>query len=57
MAPEGVDVMARLRPTVVKSFGDAAHEGERQALDDRLKKEGYDARQRAQIEDLVEKSR
>ena len=49
--------MARLRPTVVGSFSDAAHARERQALDDRLKKEGYDARQRAQIEDLVEKSR
>jgi len=57
VAPKGVDVMARLRPTVVKGFGDAAHEAERQALDDRLKKEGYDARQRAQIEELVEKSR
>jgi len=57
VAPKGVDVMARLRPTVVGSFSDAAHARERQALDDRLKKEGYDARQRAQIEDLVEKSR
>jgi membrane protein required for colicin V production len=57
VAPKGVDVMARLRPAVVRSFGDAAHAAERQALDDRLKKEGYDARQRGQIEDLVEKSR
>jgi membrane protein required for colicin V production len=55
VAPKGVDVMAKLQPAVARSFGDATHSAARQALDDRLKKEGYDARQRGEIEDLVEK--
>ena len=55
VAPKGVDVMARLQPAVARSFHDATHAAARQALDDRLKKEGYDARQRGEIEDLVEK--
>jgi membrane protein required for colicin V production len=55
VAPKGGDVLARLQPAVAGTFRDATHEAARQALDDRLKKEGYDARQRGEIEDLVEK--
>ncbi len=55
--PKGLDMAGRLRPVLIRGFHDTAHDIERQALDDRLKKEGYDARQRRQIEDLVEKSK
>ena len=54
VAPKGVDVAEKLKPALAKSFHDASRDAARQALDDRLKKEGYDARQRARIEDLVE---
>jgi len=47
------DVAARLKP----AFDRALHRAKRDAIDDRLKSEGYDARQRGEIEDLVEKSR
>lgn len=47
------DVAARLKP----AFDRALHRARRDAIDDRLKSEGYDARQRGEIEDLVEKSR
>lgn len=53
VAPRGVDVAGRLKP----AFDRALHSNARDALDDRLKSEGYDARQRDEIEDLVEKSR
>jgi len=56
VAPQGLDIAQRLRPALAKSFQDATHDAARQALDDRLKKEGYDAPQRARIEDLVEKN-
>jgi membrane protein required for colicin V production len=57
LAPKGLDLAGRFKPVVTRSFHDATVDPKRQALDDRLKKEGYDARQRGEIEDLVEKSR
>jgi len=53
LAPRGLDIAGRLKP----AFDRALHSSARDALDDRLKSEGYDARQRQEIEDLVEKSR
>jgi membrane protein required for colicin V production len=53
VAPRGLDVALRIKP----AFDRAMHSSTRDALDDRLKSEGYDARQRDEIEDLVEKSR
>jgi membrane protein required for colicin V production len=53
LAPKGLDVAGRLKP----AFDRALHSAKHDALDDRLKSEGYDARQRGEIEDLVEKSR
>src|SRR5258708_10403785 len=53
MAPKGLDIAGRLKP----AFDRALHSSAHHALDDRLKSEGYDARQRGEIEDLVEKSR
>lgn len=53
LAPKGMDIAGRLKP----AFDRALHSGAHDALDDRLKSEGYDARQRREIEDLVEKSR
>jgi len=53
MAPKGLDIAGRLKPAFNRALHTAAHD----ALDDRLKSEGYDARQRGEIENLVEKSR
>ncbi|HEX3367419.1 CvpA family protein [Phenylobacterium sp.] len=53
MAPRGMDIAGRLKPAFDKAWHSAKHD----AIDDRLKSEGYDARQRGEIEDLVEKSR
>ncbi|MFL5295893.1 MAG: CvpA family protein [Phenylobacterium sp.] len=53
LAPKGLDIAGRLKPAFDRAVHSAAHD----ALDDRLKSEGYDARQRGEIEDLVEKSR
>lgn len=53
LAPEGMDLAGRIKP----AFDDALHSAKHDAIDDRLKSEGYDARQRREIEDLVEKSR
>jgi membrane protein required for colicin V production len=53
LAPRGFDIANRLKPAFARATRSAAHD----AMDDRLKSEGYDARQRAEIEDLVEKSR
>ncbi|WP_372784709.1 CvpA family protein [Phenylobacterium sp.] len=53
LAPKGLDIADRLKPAFDRALHSTAHE----ALDDRLKSEGYDARQRREIEDLVEKSR
>lgn len=52
-APKGMDIAGRLKPAFDRALHSSAHD----ALDDRLKSEGYDARQRQEIEDLVEKSR
>jgi len=52
LAPRGMDIAGRLKP----AFDRALHGAQHDAMDDRLKAEGYDARQRAEIEDLVEKS-
>jgi membrane protein required for colicin V production len=57
MAPKGLDIAGRLKPAFGRAVHDAARDAVRDALDDRLKSEGYDARQRGEIEDLVEKSR
>ena len=53
LAPRGLDIAGRLKP----AFDRAVHSSAHDAMDDRLKSEGYDARQRGEIEDLVEKSR
>lgn len=53
MAPRGMDIAGRMKPAFDRAF----HRVEHDAVDDRLKSEGYDARQRGEIEDLVEKSR
>jgi membrane protein required for colicin V production len=53
LAPQGMDIAGRLKPAFDRALHGAAHD----AMDDRLKSEGYDARQRGEIEDLVEKSR
>ena len=53
LAPKGLDIAGRLKPAFDRALHSSAHD----ALDDRLKSEGYDARQRREIEDLVEKSR
>ncbi len=49
MAPQGLDVAGRLKPAFDRAVGDA--------LGDRPATDGYDARQRGEIDDLVEKSR
>ena len=53
MAPHGMDIAGRMKPAFDKAVHDAKHD----AIDDRLKSEGYDARQRGEIEGLLEKSR
>jgi membrane protein required for colicin V production len=53
LAPKGLDIAGRLKPAFDRALHSSAHD----ALDDRLKSEGYDALQRREIEDLVEKSR
>jgi membrane protein required for colicin V production len=53
LAPKGLDIAGGLKP----AFDRALHGAQHDAIDDRLKSEGYDARQRGEIEDLVEKSR
>lgn len=53
LTPQGMDLAGRLKP----AFDHALHDAKHDAIDDRLKSEGYDARQRREIEDLVEKSR
>lgn len=50
MTPKGLDIAGRLKP----AFDQAVHATARKALDDRLKSDGYDARQRGEIDDLVE---
>jgi membrane protein required for colicin V production len=57
VAPRGLTIAERITPQVTRRFRDATQDPNAQALDDRLTKEGYDARQRREIEDLVEKSR
>jgi membrane protein required for colicin V production len=49
LAPQGLDIAGRLKPAFDRAVGDAS--GDRNATD------GYDARQRGEIDDLVEKSR
>ena len=53
LAPKGLDIAGRLKPAFDRAVHDAAHH----AVDDRLTSEGYDARQRGEIDDLVEKTR
>jgi membrane protein required for colicin V production len=50
LAPKGVDLASRMRPVLDRAVRDGAS-GDRNAT------EGYDARQRGEIDDLVEKSR
>jgi len=49
LAPQGLDLASELKPAFDRAVGNA--------VDDRLKTEGYDATQRGEIDDLVEKSR
>jgi len=49
LAPSGLDIAGRLKPAFERAVGDA--------LGDRTTTDGYDARQRGEIDDLVEKSR
>jgi membrane protein required for colicin V production len=49
LAPKGLDIAGRLKPAFDRAVGDA--------LGDRRVTDGYDARQRGEIDDLVEKSR
>jgi membrane protein required for colicin V production len=49
LAPQGLDIADRLKPAFDRALGDA--------LRDRPATDGYDARQRGEIDDLVEKSR
>ena len=49
LAPSWLDIAGRLKPAFDRAVGDA--------LGDRTKTDGYDARQRGEIDDLVEKSR
>ena len=49
LAPKGLDIAGRLKPAFDRAVGDA--------LGDRPVTDGYDARQRGEIDDLVEKSR
>ena len=51
LAPQGMDLAGRIKPAFDNALGEAYHD----AIDDRLKSEGYDARQRREIEDLMEK--
>lgn len=57
LAPKGLDIAGRLKPAFDRAVHSAVRDAAHDALDDRLKSEGYDARQRGEIEDLVEKSR
>ncbi len=57
VAPKGLDIAGRMKPAFDRAVHNAVHDAAHDALDDRLKSEGYDARQRGEIEDLVEKSR
>jgi membrane protein required for colicin V production len=57
LAPKGLDIAGRLKPAFDRAVHSAVHDAAHDAMDDRLKSEGYDARQRGEIEDLVEKSR
>ena len=50
LAPRGLDVAGRLKPAFERAVSETAS-GDRKAT------EGYDARQRGEIDDLVEKSR
>jgi len=49
LAPKGLDIAGRLKPAFERAVGDAS--GDRNATD------GYEARQRGETDDLVEKSR
>jgi membrane protein required for colicin V production len=49
LAPKGLDIAGRLKPAFDRAVGDA--------IGDRPVTDGYDARQRGEIDDLVEKSR
>lgn len=57
LAPKGMDIAGRLKPAFDKALHSAAHDAAHDAMDDRLKSEGYDARQRGELENLLEKSR
>lgn len=61
LAPRSQDLAGRLKPAFDRAMHDAQHdvapEARHDAVDDRLKSEGYDARQRREIEDLLDKSR
>jgi membrane protein required for colicin V production len=53
LAPKGANLAGRINPALDRALNGVS----RDTIDDRLKSEGYDARQRSEIEDLVEKSR
>jgi membrane protein required for colicin V production len=49
LAPQGLDAAERLKPAFEAAVRDPSR--------DRTATEGYDARQRSEVDDLVEKSR
>jgi len=56
LAPKGLDLAGRLKPAFAKAVQDGTRD-ERGASGDRKTTEGYDARERGAVDDLVEKSR
>ncbi|WP_309606018.1 CvpA family protein [Phenylobacterium sp.] len=53
LAPKGLDIAGRLKPAFDRAVRSATHH----AVDDRSTSGGYDARQRGEIDELVEKAR
>ncbi len=57
LAPQGLDLAGRFRPALDRAVKGATEGASGTASGDRTSQDGYDARQRGEIDDLVEKSR
>ena len=57
LAPKGLDIAGRLKPAFDRAVHTRRARRGARRTDDRLKSKGYDARQRGEIENLLEKSR